>query len=53
MLDMTEGSAAEGEDRGADLRVRDDLDAEDVGKARPAVIAKGAEDEVLALLIKD
>ncbi|KAK5632863.1 hypothetical protein RRF57_008577 [Xylaria bambusicola] len=49
---MAEGGAAEGQDGGADLRVRDDLDAEDVGKARAAVVAKGAEDEVLALLVE-
>lgn len=50
---MAEGSTAEGQDRGPHLRVGDDLDTEDVGEARAAVGAEGAEDEVLSLLIED
>ncbi len=50
---MAEGCAAESEDGGADLGVRDDLDAEDVCEAGAAVVAKGAEDEVFALLVED
>ena len=50
---MAEGGGAEGEDRGADGRVGDDLDAEDVGEAGAAVLAVGAEDEVLAFLVED
>jgi len=34
------------------LRVRNDLNTEDVCESRPAVRAKGAKDEVLALLIE-
>lgn len=53
MLDMAEGGAAESEDRGADLGVADDLNAEHVGEPRAAVIAKCPEDQVLALLVED
>lgn len=53
VLDVAEGGAAEGEDGRPDLGVRDDLDAEDVGETGPAVVPKGAEDEVLALLVED
>lgn len=52
MFDMTEGRGAEGKDWGANLSVRDDLDAKDIGEAGPAIVTKGAEDEVLALLIE-
>lgn len=52
MLHMAEGSRPERKDRRADLRVRDDLDAEDIGQSWAAVITKSAEDEVLALLIE-
>ena len=44
MLDVREGGGAEGEDGGADGRVGDDLDAEDVGEAGAAVLSVGAED---------
>ena len=44
VLDMAEGGRAEGENGRAHLGVRDDLDAEDVGEARAAVVAEGAED---------
>lgn len=50
---MAEGRAAEREDRRPDLHVGDDLDAEDVGEARAAVVPEGAEDEVLAFLVED
>jgi hypothetical protein len=50
---MAEGGRAERQDGRAHLGVGDDLDAEDVGEARAAVVAEGAEDEVLALLIED
>lgn len=53
VLDMAEGGAAQGQDGRAHLRVADDLDAEDIGEAGAAVVAKGAEDEVLALLVED
>lgn len=53
VLDMAEGSRAQGKDRRADLRIGDDLDAEDVGKTRATIAAEGAENQVLALLIKD
>jgi hypothetical protein len=53
MLDMAEGGAAEGQDGRTNLRVRDDLDAENIGEARSAVVPEGTEDEVLALLIED
>lgn len=35
------------------MGVGDDLDAEHVGEAGATVVAKGAEDEVLALLVED
>lgn len=50
---MAKGRAAQRQDGRPHLGVGDDLDAEDVGKARPAVVAKGAEDEVFALLVED
>lgn len=50
---MTEGCGAESKDGRADLSIGDDLDAEDVGKAGAAVVAKGAKDEVLTFLIED
>ena len=53
MFDVAEGGGAEREDRRADLRIRDDLDAEDVGEPGPAVVAEGAEDEVFAFLVED
>ena len=53
MADVAEGSAAEGEERGAYLGIADDLDAEDVCEAWTAVLSKSTEDEVLPLLIKD
>lgn len=49
---MTESGRAECEDRRADLGIRYDLDAEDVGEAGAAVVAKCAKDQVLALLIE-
>lgn len=49
---MAEGRGAEGEDRRAHLGVGDDLDAENVGEARAAVVAEGAKDEVLAFLVE-
>jgi hypothetical protein len=53
VLDMAKGGAAKGQDGRADLGVADDLDAEDIGKARTAVVAKRPEDQVLALLVED
>lgn len=53
MFDVAEGRAAEREDGRADLRVRDDLDAEDVGQSGSAVVSKRAKYEVLALLVED
>lgn len=53
MLDMAEGGGAQSQDGRANQRVGDDLDAEDVGETRAAVVAEGAKDEVLALLVED
>lgn len=53
VLDMAEGSASKGQYGRSNLRIGNDLDAKDVGEAGPTVIAKGAEDEVLALLIEN
>lgn len=53
MFDVTECGGAEREDRGADLSIGDDLDAKDIGEAGAAVIAKGAEYEILPFLIED
>ena len=53
VLDMAEGGRTERQNGRAHLRVRDDLDAEDVGQTGAAVIAKGPEDEVLSLLVED
>jgi len=53
VFDMAEGGAPERQDGRADLGVADDLDAEHVGEAGAAVVAEGAEDEVLALLVED
>jgi hypothetical protein len=53
VLDMAEGGGAEGEDGRAHLGIRYNLDAEDVGEARAAVIAEGAENQILALLIEN
>ena len=50
---MTECGRTEREDRTSDLRIGDDLDAEDVCQTWTAVISKGAEDEILAFLIED
>lgn len=50
---MAECGGPEGQDWRADLGIANDLDAKDVGKTGTAVVAKGAEDEVLALLIED
>ena len=53
MLDMAKGRRAESEDGRADLGIGDDLYAEHICKAGSTIVAKGAEDEVLALLIED
>ena len=53
MLDMAKGRRAESEDRRADLGIGDDLYAKHIGKAGSAIVAKGTEDEVLALLVED
>lgn len=50
---MAEGCRTQGQDRRAHLRVRDNLDTEDIGQARAAVAAEGTEDEVLTLLVED
>ncbi len=52
MLHMAEGGATQRQDGRPHLRVGDDLDAEHVGQPRAAVVAEGAEDEVLALLVE-
>ena len=53
VLDMAEGGRTKSQDGGADQRVGNDLDAEDIGESRAAVVAEGAKDEVLALLVED
>lgn len=53
VLDMAEGGGAQGEDGRADLGIGNDLDAEDVGKSRAAVVAECAKYEVLTLLVED
>jgi hypothetical protein len=53
VLDMAERGAPQRQDGRAHLRVADHLDAEDVGEPRAAVVAEGAEDQVLALLVED
>lgn len=52
MLDMAKGRRAESEDGRTDLGVRDDLYTKHIGKAGSAIVSKGAEDEVLALLVE-
>jgi hypothetical protein len=53
MLDMTECGRTQSQDGRADQRVGDDLDAEDIGETWAAVVAEGAKDEILALLVED
>lgn len=53
MLDMAEGRRAQGQDRRADLRIGDDLNAKDVRKTWATVTPEGAEDQILALLIEN
>ena len=50
---MAEGGRTKSQDGGADQRVGNDLDAEDIGESWAAVVAEGAKDEVLALLVED
>src|SRR4051794_40683900 len=50
VLDMAKGGAAQGQDGRAHLGIADDLDPKDIGEPWAAVVAEGAEDEVLALL---
>lgn len=53
MPHMAKGRLAKRQQRRADLGVGNNLDAKDVGEARAAVAAEGAEDEVLAFLVED
>lgn len=53
MLHMAESRRAQGQYRRADRRIGDNLDSEDVGEAGTAIVAEGAEDEVLAFLVED
>ena len=53
MLDMAKGGGPESQDWRTDEGIGDDLDAEDICQTRAAVVAKGAKDEVLALLVED
>ena len=53
MFDMTESRGAECEDGGAYLGIGDNLDAEDIGETRPAVITKCTEYQVLPFLIEN
>ena len=50
---MTEGCGPEGQYRGTNLSVGDNLDSEDVGEAGTAIVAESAKDEVFALLVED
>lgn len=50
---MAERRRSQRQNGRAHLGVGNDLDAEDVGQARPAITAKGAEDEILAFLVED
>lgn len=52
VFDMAEGGGAQCEDRAPDLRVRNDLDAEDICKSWSTVTAKSTEDEVLPFLVE-
>ena len=49
---MAEGGGAQCEDRAPDLRVRNDLDAEDICKSWSTVATKSTEDEVLSFLVE-
>lgn len=50
---MAESRGAQSQNRGSHLRVRDDLDAKDVGQTGAALSAEGAEDEVFAFLVEE
>lgn len=50
---MAERRASKRQDGRAHLGIRDDLDAKDIGESGSAVVAEGAENEVLALLVED
>jgi len=52
VLDMAESRRAECQNRRAHLGIGYDLDAEDVGEPRAAIVTEGAKDEVLALLVE-
>ncbi|TLD10525.1 hypothetical protein PgNI_06578 [Pyricularia grisea] len=52
MLDMAKGSASECQDRRPGFPSADDLNAEDIGKARAAVISEAAKDEVFTFQVK-
>lgn len=49
---MAERRRPQRQDGRAHLRIRDDLDAEDVCEARAAVVAECAEDEVFTFLVE-
>src|SRR6202043_1905256 len=53
VLDMAECRRAQSQRRASQLGIRDDLYPEDVGESGSTVAAKGAEDEILAFLVKD
>ena len=53
MFNMAKGCRAECEDGGAYLGIRNNLDAEDIGKTRPAIVTKSAEDQILSFLVED
>ena len=50
---MAERGRAKSQDWRPNLRVRDDLDAEDICQSMAAVWPEGAKDEVLSLLVED
>ncbi|QBZ55023.1 hypothetical protein PoMZ_10739 [Pyricularia oryzae] len=52
VLDMAKGGASERQDRRTGFPSADDLNAEDVGKARATVISEAAEDEVFTFQVE-
>lgn len=50
---MAERRRSERQDRRPHLRVRDHLDAEHVGEARPAIVTECTEYQILAFLVED
>lgn len=53
MLDMAESCRAQRQYRRSDLRIGYDLYAKDISQSGAAIVAKGAEDQVLPFLVED